>query len=302
MKIHKCNNRIRMAFFLLCSVAALGGCSSKSSETVAPTNTSTVTPTISPTPVPTHTSTATPSADPTLTPEVTIEDTITVDIDKDIDKNGVEDNIQIFNFNDGTETLMTVYLNGDKILEFSDPNARLMGVYAFESLDLDEDGTNEIFIIADTDANSRGLVDVVCLKQVDDHWKLMVVPLNDQGNNGFDYKITRGKEEFEFIIAPKLTKQQIHFDASAFFVDDELGNDNSIQAYRKNNYKEGDELDYSLGRGISAAKTGIFKGRNCIIATEGLEVPYGNGIGEILTYYAYKEGKVEILNVEFQAY
>lgn len=53
----------------------------------------------------------------------------------------------------------------------------------------------------------------------------------------------------------------------------------TIQGFCKNNYKEGDEIDFSLGWGICEARTGT---------------------GEINTYFANNEqGEVEILDVKY---
>lgn len=297
----KCNIRIMIALLLLYLSVILVGCGKKSNESVdssaaKPSEAIAVTDTeaeatIAPTIVPTISSTIIPGSIP--------DGTAIEDLSKDIDNNGIDDNIQIISLKDGSETCMHVYLNKEPIFEYEDPQVRLMGVNAFEYLDLDGDGANEIFINAGTNANSRALVDILCLKQINGHWSQMDIPLNELGNNGFRFEVTRGKDEFEFIISSDIIEQEIHFDASQFFVD---GSDNidAIKYYRENNYKEGDEVGSSLGWGICEAKTGTYEGRDCIIATEGLEVPYGHGLGDINTYFAYNEqGKVEILNVEF---
>lgn len=306
MKGQKCNIKLMIALVLLCLSVILGGCGTKSNVNVAsytaePSETIAVTETeaeaiVKPADTPTIASTVTPA----ITPAILADGTAIVDVNKDIDGNEVDDNVQIVSLKDGSETCMLVYLNGKQIFEYEDPNVRLMGVDAFEYLDLDGDSTNEIFITADTNANGRTLVYVLCLKQIDGHWNRMDIPLNEMGNNGFGFKVTRGKDEFEFIISSDIIEQEIHFEASHLFVDDESGNIDSIQAFRKNNYKEGDEVDFSIGWGICEVRTGTYEGRNCIIATEGLEVPYGHGLGDISTYFAYNgQGKVEILNVEF---
>jgi hypothetical protein len=129
----------------------------------------------------------------------------------------------------------------------------------------------------------------------------MALPVNGNGLNEFSYKITRGKEEFDFIISSEDIGQEIHFDATKLFVDDESGNDGSIQAYRSNHYKEGDEVGFISAWGIWEAKTGTYEGRDCIVALQGIEGPYGHGLGQINIYFAYnKQGNVEILKVEYQ--
>jgi len=91
----------------------------------------------------------------------------------------------------------------------------------------------------------------------------------------------------------------VHFDASIYFVDDADNSRDSIQAYRNNNYKEGDEVAFISAWGIHNAITGSFQGRNCIIATHGIEGPYGHGLGRIDVYFAYNgQGELEILNIE----
>ena len=298
-----------MAILLLCSFVILGGCGTQSnvkiesnkeepSQTIAVKETK-ANATVKPEDSPTTVKTPTPTTAPTVLPDENVME----EVNKDLDSNGVNDQLQIISLKDGTETRMHVYLNKKQIFEYEDPSSRLMGVNAFEYLDIDQDGSNEIFITASTDANSRELVDVLCLKLMEGNWKQMDLPLNDSGNNGFSYKVTRGKNEFDFIVSSDTIKQEICINASQLFVNDESGNIDSIQAFRKNNYKQGDKIDSSLGWGISAAKIGTYEGRNCVIATEGLEVPYGHGLGDINTYFAYnKKGILEILKVEFLPY
>lgn len=52
--------------------------------------------------------------------------------------------------------------------------------------------------------------------------------------------------------------------------------------------------------GIWEAQTGTFDGRNCIIAEQGIEGPYGNGLGRVIVYYAYNENaSLELLNFDY---
>ncbi len=229
------------------------------------------------------------------------KETVALETKEDIDNNGIMDTVQTIHRNDGSESLIRIFLNGEQIFEYEDANLRIMGVDAFEYLDLDGDDKNEIFVTADTNANSRPLTDVLCLKETDGQWNRMDIPLNETGNNGFSFEITRGKDEFDFIISSDDLEQKIHFDATDFFVDDEGGNIDSIQAYRKNNYKEGDKVGFISGWGIWEARTGTYEGCNCIIALQGIEGPYGHGLGQINIYFAYNEqGEVDIMKVEYQ--
>ena len=311
MKSQKLRIIIMCSLLLLSSSVLLGGCGKEWNTKVTPSIGEptvviteveidvkiTVTPAITPTDSPT----SAPTIIPTTTPEI-MAGTVFGDVTKDLDSNGVDDIIQIISLYDyGDETGIRVYLNGEQIFEYEGHSyVRLMGVNAFDYLDLDGDGANEIFITADTNANSRTLIDILCLKQIDGHWTRLDIPQNKMGNNGFEYKVTRGKDEFELVISPNIIEKEIHFDTSHLFVDDENGNIDSIQGFRKNNYKEGDELDFSFGWGICEARAGTHEGRNCIIVTERLEVPYGHGLGDVNTYFTYnKQGKVEILNVEY---
>jgi hypothetical protein len=306
MRSQKSNIKIMIGLFLLCSFVALGSCSTNrnvnvTSSTIKPSESITATKTQTKACIPTESEpTDVPIIAPMITP-ISMSGKVLESVSKDIDGNKVEDIIQTISLDDdGTETGICVYLNGELIFEFSDPYVRLMGVKAFEYIDLDEDGINEIFIVTDTNANSRSLVNVLCLKEIEGHWNRMDLPLNEMGNNGFRFKVTRGINEFEFNISSDIIEQEIYFDASHLFADDGSDNIDSIQAFLKNNYKAGDVVDFSLGWGICEARTGTYEGRNCIIATEGLEVPYGHGIGDINTYFAYnKQGKIEILSVEY---
>lgn len=232
----------------------------------------------------------------------TPKERIAEELTKDIDGNGIMDVVQTIARNDDSELFIRIFINGEQIFEYKDPNNfRIMGVFLFEYLDLDGDDANEIFITTNTDANSRPLTLVLCLKQAEGQWKLMDIPRNEIGNNGFPFKITRGKKEFDFIISSDAIDQDIHFDATNYFKDDESGNIDSIQAYRSNKYKVGDEVGFISAWGIWEASTGTYKGRNCIIAVQGIEGPYGHGLGHLSIYYSYNEdGAVEILNVEYQ--
>ena len=73
-----------------------------------------------------------------------------------------------------------------------------------------------------------------------------------------------------------------------------------IKSYHENHYKEGDEVGLISDHGIWEAKTGIYNGRKCIIAVEGIEGPYGHSLGRINIYFTYDErGKPVILNVKY---
>jgi hypothetical protein len=256
--------------------------------------------TVTPAVIPTDIRTITPTIAPTAMPAI-MAGTVLEHVAKDLDRNGVADNIQIISLNnDGGETGIHVYLNEEKIFEYESPIVRIMGIDTYEYLDLDEDNANEIFITASTNANGRPYEEVLCLKQTDGKWNQMDYPKNEGGFYEFPFKITRGKDEFDFIISSDDINQVIHYDASQYFKDDESGNIDSIQEYRKNNYKEGDKVGFISAWGIHDAKAGTYKGRNCIIANQGIEGPYGHGLGQINIYFAYNEqGKVDILNIEY---
>lgn len=234
--------------------------------------------------------------------EDTQSERVADEINKDIDGNGSMDTVQSIRWNDDSDSLIRVFINGERIFEYKDPNHRIMGLDAFEYLDLDGDDIKEIFITAETDANSRPLHNILCLKQIDGQWKRMNIPLNETGNNGFSFKIIRGKDEFDFVISSDDIEEEIHFDASDFFVEEESDNIDTIQSYRKNNYKEGDEVGFISAHGIWEAKAGTYEGRNCIIALQGIEGPYGHGLGEINIYFSFNEqGGVEILKVKYNS-
>jgi len=302
--------KIMITLLLLCSSIILNGCGTKRNERVASptavtsksivatdTDTKTI---ITPTLTPTIAPSATPTIAPTTTPAI-ITGTVLENVAKDIDSNKVDDNIQIISLNeDGGETGIYVYLNRKKIFEYENPNCRIMGIDSFEYLDLDGDNKKEIFISASTNANSRPYTEVLCLKQTNGKWNQMDLPKNESGDKEFPFKITRGKDEFDFIISSNDTNQVIHYDASRYFNDDKSDNIDSIQSYRSNHYKEGDKVGFISAWGIWEAKTGTYKERNCIIAYQGIEGPYGHGLGRINIYFAYtKQGKVDILNVKY---
>lgn len=242
---------------------------------------------------------ATPKEVKTIPPTKT--GAVLEEIDKDLDDNGTNDKLQIISLNeDGGETAIRVYLNEDDIFEYEEPDIRLVGIDSFEYLDLDGDKTDEIFITTDTNANSRPYKAVLCLKQMDGKWNQMDLPKNEGGYHEFPFQITKGKGEFDFIISSEDTDQIIQYDASGYFKEDESNDPSYIQDYRKNNYKEGDEVGFISAWGIHDAKTGTYKGDNCIIVNQGIEGPYGHSLGEINVYVTYSEqGKAEILKFEY---
>lgn len=240
-----------------------------------------------------------PSVTPAPAPEIKTG-SVLEEMTKDLDGNGTEDSLQIVSLDDeGIMNCLHVYFNGEKIYEHSIEDLRFMGLFAFEYLDLDGDNVNEIFITADTNTNSRPYTELLCLKEEGGVWNRMTLPQNEHGLNGFPIKITRGNDEFDFVISSDYISQPVHFDSSAYFRDDDSGNIDTIQTYRANNYKEGDEVGFISAWGIHKARSGSYNGRNCIIATHGIEGPYGHGLGKIDIYFAYDpQGELELLHVE----
>lgn len=309
MKNQKSKIKIKIILLLFCASIILGACgtkwtqkdisqAAKHTKTMENSTTSPTTPTIIPTIAPT----IAPSITPIITPSNTSssESTVVDEVSKDIDGNGIMDSLKIIGYNDGSETVMRVFLNKKQIFEYQDSFCRMMGVDSFECLDLDGDQTNEIFITASTDANSRPYEEVLCLKQTDGKWKQMEYPKNENGYYEFPFDIMRGKNEFDFVITSKLTKQVIHYDATQYFSDENSDNINSIKSYRSNHYKQGDKVGFISAWGIHDAKIGTFNGKKCIIALQRMEGPYGNGIGEINIYFNYnKQGQVNILKVKY---
>ena len=313
MKHLRDNIKILIVSQLLCFSIILGGCgtSQNSNETplAKPTNAispvvndipTTLTPTSIPTVIPSGMPTITPAVSATIKPTVSTDKTVVDKMKKYVDGNGVNDLIKIISRNDGAQTKMEIHFNGKKIFEYEDPNSRMMGIDAFESFDLDGDNKNEILIAASTDANCRPYEELLCLKQTGDKWRRMNYPKNQQGNYEFPFKITRGKNEFDFIISSKMTKQVVHYNASRYYIDSDSGNDDSIKEYRRKHYKEGDEVGFLSGWGIYEAKVGTFKGQKCIVAIQGIEGPYGHSLGMINIYFKYNiQGNVDILNVKY---
>ena len=231
--------------------------------------------------------------------EAVPKETIAQELSKDIDQNGVMDLVQIMEREDGTEFVQVIF-NGVNIYQYEWEELRLISIDAFEYLDLDGCGENEIFITIYPNVNSRPLIEVLTLKQASVGWNRMELPLNELGNNCFLFDITRGKDEFDFIISSEYTDQTIHFDASSFFVNGPYSNPDSLQAYRNNHYKEGDKVAFISAWGIWEAKIGTYNERNCIIAQQGIEGPYGNFLGRVIIYYDYDiNGFIEVLNIEY---
>lgn len=295
--------KIFAALLLANSVLLLSGCAKKTDSSTSNANntieaddtlaSATITPAV----------TASPTVLPSVTPAPSLEikaGSVLEEITKDLDGNGTDDSLQIVWLDDdGAANCLQVYFNGEKIYERVIDYIKFMGLFAFEYLDLDEDTANEIFITADTNANSRPYTELLCLKENSGVWERMTLPQNEYGLNGFPFKISRGSDEFDFVISSDYISEPVHFDASAYFRDDDSGNIDTVQVYRENNYKEGDEVGFISDWGIHEAKCGSYDGRNCIIAKQGIEGPYGHGLGNIDIYFAYNpQGDVEVLHVE----
>ncbi len=231
--------------------------------------------------------------------ETVQRETVTDELNKDIDNNGVMDSLRLLEREDGT-MYVKVEFNGESIFDYEWKELRLASVASFEYMDFDQDDENEIFITVDPFVNSMPLIEVMTLKQSEGQWNMMDIPLNELGNNCFPIAITKGKDEFDFIISSDYTEKQIHFDASSYYVEDEERGDNSIQTYREQHFAEGDTVGYIASWGMWGAKTGVYNERNCIIARQGIQGSRGkfNTLGTLDIYYAYdKSGNIEILDL-----
>lgn len=217
---------------------------------------------------------------------------------KDIDKNDIIDSVQIRKRSDNTNYIRVIF-NGELIFEHEWPELGLLSINTFEYVDFDQDGKDEIYLTVYPNVNSRSLIELLILKQSNGQWDKLNLPLNEIGHNCFPFLITRGKEEFDFIISSEYLEKEIHFDASAYFEDVEEVQVNSIKGYRNKHYKEGDMVAFISAWGIWEAKTGEYANRNCIIAQQAIEGPYGNFLGKVIIYFTYdKDGNLEVLNVE----
>lgn len=223
-------------------------------------------------------------------------------MEKDLDNNGTTDNIQIISTEE--EDYVRISLNGKDIFECHFETG-LFSVLAFEYLDLDQDEEEEIFIIVDPIVNSAPLTEVIVLKNYEGEWKQLAIPKSEGGSNAFPVRVTRGENEFDFVISCEGSDKTIEFDASLFYPKQiyEPEGKTLQEIYREQNFTKGSDVGYTSAWGIWTAWTDSYKGQNCIVAEQGIDGFMGkfNLLGTVKIYFGFDEnGEAEILDMVFE--
>ena len=200
------------------------------------------------------------------------------------------------------------YFNGKRIYEYED--LLWMSPGKAEYIDLDGDGKKEIFFTFWPHVNSMPLVEYAVLKQTGGSWELLeMIHGEDMLDNGFPIASRYGKEENTLVITCEGTDQEIVYDFKEYYEnrireEQESGGDSRQYAeILEGGYREGDEFGGIAAWGVWEIGSGTYNGRNCLIATHGLEGPGGkfDHMGLVDVYFDYDErGKVHILNLEFR--
>ena len=187
-------------------------------------------------------------------------------------------------------------------------------------IDLDEDEKEEILIIVHPHVNSAMLEEYVVLKNSDNGWIELDNTAkwsNNQDSNGvsnhFPINVLYGKEKntfeitlegFETFVTDITDHYQKVLDSAEDYPereDDELIR-NAKDILINGKYSAGDDVGGSPDWGIFNIDTGVFDGKNCLIASESISGPMSKWdyIGCLDIYFNYdNEGKIQILGAEF---
>lgn len=228
----------------------------------------------------------------------------------DLDGNGEQEYVVISFLEDSPDYdgHLAFYYNGELIYEFDD--ILWMSPGEAEYLDLDRDGNKEIFFTFYPHVNSMPLVEYAVLKQTGGSWTpLEMIHGEDMLDNGFPISSQYGKEENTLVITCQGTDQEIVYNFKAYYenrIREEQENGGDPRQYAEileGRYSEGDEFGGIAAWGVWEIGSGTYDGRNCLIATHGLEGPGGkfDHMGLVDVYFDYDEkGKAHILNLEFR--
>lgn len=221
----------------------------------------------------------------------------------DMDGNGQSEYVEVISETGGmlSPSHLYFYFNGELIYEYED-SLRIIDVEDAEYLDLDQDGEEEIFFSFLPSVNSAPLTEYAVLKRTEGDWKaLEMIHGEDMLDNAFPISCRRGKEENTVAIACEGLEKQIVF--TMYDGDSEDGAERESVDKPLKDYKEGDECGRVYPWGIWEIHSGNYEGRNCLIATHGLErlSEEWGCIDMVYIYFDYDEkGLVNILDMKFQ--
>ena len=214
--------------------------------------------------------------------------------------------------------IWTLYVDGTEAYRTDNNNyCRFEAKY----IDLDEDGEGEILVIIYPNVNSAMLEEYVVLKNTDKGWIELDNTAKWSNNQGlgtfnhFPITVLYGKEKNTFEITLEgfgtfVTDITDHYQEILDSYEEDPGKEND-EFYNKakdilinGKYSAGDEVGGSPDWGIYRIETGIYDGRNCIIARESISGPLyrWDPIGDLNVYFNYdNDGKIQILGAEFDA-
>lgn len=246
-----------------------------------------------------------------------------VEILGDIDKNGVQDYI---NFGETEENesyrfFWDLEFNGQIIYHGENVLPCRFGEVWY--LDLDEDGVEEIFVNIYPAVNSMPQMQYVALKKEGNKWVEMentdVVYESGDYTNAFPLHVKRGKSDND--VTNVETGSGIYIEISCDGYDRFVAYDvkdyytklyNSEEGFLKSVAEDvlysdkysrpGTEMGSPAAWGVWELAKGTFDGKNCIIATHGIQGPGEKFdiLGTADVYFNYdKNGKIRILNMEF---
>lgn len=231
----------------------------------------------------------------------------------DLDGNGETEYLMI-SVNQGNSIVdghLSFYWNGESIYEYDD--ILLMHPGAAEYIDLDGDGEKELFFTFYPYVNSMPLIEYAVLKQTNGGWKaLEMIHGETMLDNEFPISCRYGKAKNTMVLTCEGLDKEIVYNFKDYYEDriretresgGDVGQYNEI--LNGNHYAEGDDFGEIAAWGIWDINSGIYEGRNCLIATHGLEGALGKWdmMGEIDICFDYDaDGMVRILDMEFRDY
>lgn len=229
----------------------------------------------------------------------------------DLDGNGTEEFMEISEEGrlEDYDGYMSFYFNGDRIYEYD----ALLNISPgnVEYIDLDMDGKSEIFFTLFPRVNSMPLMEYAVLKKVGNEWKaLEMIHGETMQGNAFPISVQYGKEKNTIVMTCEGIQEQIIYDFTAYYEgliaeykEEGLYTEDFEHILKDSGYREGDSFGGVASWGIWTIKSAQHDGRNCLVATHGIEGPVGRTdiLGELDIYFNYnKEGHVNILNMEFR--
>ena len=241
----------------------------------------------------------------------------------DIDQDGTEDYIiaQSVEENENYRFLWDLYFNGNIIYH----GENVLPCHFDEAwyMDLDGDGKEEIFVTVYPAVNSMPQTQYVALKKSGSSWKELentdVGYESDNYTNAFPLHVTRGKSTGDVKNVDENSGIYVHITCDGYdqFVGYDIkehytklynSEDGVLKSvandilYTDKYSQPGTDLGCPAAWGVWEIKRGTFDGKDCIIATHGIEGPGGKFdiLGTADVYYNYdKNGKIQVLNLSF---